>query len=972
MLYVDEIKVHDKYSFSETKFKTKLKIFSIKFSDKLLKINSENELDIFEKKDENKNIDLKLKYVGDKIVVDGMCLPKIMSFYNTKLIIASILNVNVLSVGIKTNIIKTQNLIEIYEKNTVIGNEKIEIFIIPTDKPRNNNYETIFIEEYYKIINYLNKLNNDKFVLSPFVSQLNYVLYNANVDNINICHLFNIHETTNNFPKIFIHSEKLNKFTPDVILSRSYVKTNYQTIRPFSELQTYRNCCIFFHNRTVDDYVRLFEIIICENGLIEIIFKNTNQSLSYDEFKNITNKWLKTNYVNLLNKLHLSECIYSINFNYSDYVINEFTNTSIVEITTKNKIQDLSKINDTLFISSYKTKSSFRSFGFQSLSNGAELLLNLLNNTQTNITTTTLMSNFYPTVQINQQQSGISIMVSDSINFNNTILIYELLIRKITAKQEKVYSNKLTKENIIERILNIENKTKIKILKELDPVTFGNRYIKNNKGGGELRDYSQLVQNNEQRPFPLTKDEYEILRKTMKDSVLNIENQTTHERLYLVCPFKELNVINYHHFDKQKCIVKCTTKFNNPNQFNFCDSALNGMNNEKTTENKFSSNTVVSFNPIIDTGRKCLLPDELYNIFPTQVLLKCDSKYNPIVYIPTKYNKEAFIVERDDKNNKYIIRTEFVKNKEYILVITISETNDFFILVNFTDGKVFTFNTNTNTNFIKQIIKTSYYKHDISNLITFYNKIVNTKFENKLTLTEFLNKINKNTLLVVDDDETLIVGFIYKKIFYSSPTVYNLNTNDKKIHILSILNLIKDKKLYLPEYNSFNIKYVEKYYKDFNSGKIIGIKFNGQKILISPTDVRDKRAEIELADRVSFIMELYHFEEISLPKSNINTDILLYNELMLNYLELTINEFKEVNESNFNKILKRFISNKNDFVFINNNIISWRKSKVKPNKMFKINFSQDNIISIIYEKMKYDMVLKYNGENEKIYKGNVY
>lgn len=983
-LYLDKIRIIDKNTFSETKFTSKHKEFYIQFSDKL-DINEivKNKLDILSEEHEDvKTTIIKMKYINDVINVD-LPLPKIATLSMLKLIIADILNLNVSSVeynNIDEYMFESMYSLESYETNTFIGEAKIYVNIIPTTKPRNNNYNKIYMKELNKTLLYLKK-SVDSFStgiskrISPFITEINYVLYNPKLKiDIDICHLFNTHNTNTNYPKICIHSDKLNRYLNDYNTMRSYIKSNYATLRPFNELNKYRNSCMFICNKTLPgNYIRLYQLTFCENGLIIVCFKNINQTFNYSEVHEITHRWLKSNYKNILQSLYINESVYKLNFNYNDYEILDFTHNSIIEIQTKNKIHELNKITELDgFIINYITKSSFRCLTFQSYSTSSKMLLNLIQNAKINYSTTSLNLIYYNSVQINQQNKSITITINNSSSIENTNLLYELFINRINSFDVEKITNKLTSEDILIKARKIDPKIKIRLLKELDPVLFGNRYVKNNKNELELYDYSQLVQTNEQRPFPLTIDEYKILSKTNPDSVLNIENQANHERLYLLCPFENLSFINYHHFDKQKCIIKCTTKFTNVNQYEYCDESLKGISNTKSVVNKFTSNTITSFNPIIDTGRKCILPDELFNIFTNYVLLKCDNKLNIHVNIEMKYNSSPFIIERDENNKCYKIMTEFnEKTNNYVLVMLISGTNNYFVFVDSVNGSILKLNKDSTNNFIKQIIKISKYKNNIVQFISFYNKLFKAKIDETLNLLELNKKINKpkyNTTFITDRYAKFIIGINKNNVFYSTPIIFNTLTEN----IYPITEYMKNIDFRYPKYTFFNPNDIDMLYRDFTNKRIVGIKIYGQKLLIHETDISDIRTNIELVDIRSFILSILGFEEKQIRKTNLSNELININELLTSYLVLTINEYGEINEDNFNKILKHFLNPSKIIINYNDVFLSWRTSSIPKNKLFHINFNADNIVSVLYEKIKNDMTINYNTENEYLYKGNIY
>lgn len=199
----------------------------------------------------------------------------------------------------------------------------------------------------------------------------------------------------------------------------------------------------------------------------------------------------------------------------------------------------------------------------------------------------------------------------------------------------------LTKEGILEECReNVKQKKYLQILYNEDSITFGPREV-----NGKVKQYSGNAQNIESRTCLLSEQKYNILAAygDMQDRILAMPNQSNQERmLYLVCPFDESPIINFHDFKNQNCIVKCTMKQSNKKQAQVCMHKLGiGNSSMKIGISMFTTN--------LSVGGMCMLPPEIAQLF---------AKYNVTYYL---YNPE-----NPPSENAYIISTNDTINGQYV------------------------------------------------------------------------------------------------------------------------------------------------------------------------------------------------------------------------------------------------------------------------------------------------------------------
>lgn len=238
------------------------------------------------------------------------------------------------------------------------------------------------------------------------------------------------------------------------------------------------------------------------------------------------------------------------------------------------------------------------------------------------LTENMIQKNLLPVLHagINTVTNSLTISIQNSFTYKELILnfIYIIgLFTKIKSKINPKVDVSLAEKDIKYRATSYNKKQLLKILLDTDPRLFSGRKI-----GKALRPYSGLAQKQEQRVVPITKDEYEIIKKVTPESVINLKNQTyPDQRLYLYCPYNQTKYVNFHSIPGQLCIVRCTTKLSNKSQVLYCTNQLDALGVQQVNY-KYENQSLTLYNALITKGRKCKVPSEMEHSFGNYILVK--------------------------------------------------------------------------------------------------------------------------------------------------------------------------------------------------------------------------------------------------------------------------------------------------------------------------------------------------------------
>lgn len=1037
LLYRHSIEVIDDFMMARPNMSFQMKRFTLKFGETIMETVSSSNL--FQEQKFVSNEAWKVFINGNKVEMRNLPIPIFMSIYDFKLVIARIFMLHVSAIEISYPKILYDNVYDLYEQNTSIGQAHFKIIVHESSQPRENGYEKQVWSTYSKFIERLQLMKRSDIKFQASYKEFQYLMWQEKNYPADIIELFNCHHTyihepskhvekvsneeteentpdvnqdeaetndneqtqnsaknktnenssekkikggskakskhkvksssndsdeidwRNHFQKIGIHSFRLNELLNDSQDLRQYVKSSYPTIKPFYELHPYKNSCTFLINTQIDDHLRLFQLGVLENGNVQFIFKITSIMMTFDEIKSKLDKWMSKHGSKILEALYLDEFVYDTKFQLKNYHIDFLNCSSTVFIPTKGKgksIPNVSKIVDMPgFTQIFATKSSFRFTTPQFLSKSSLLLFNMMSVLENYLS---LNSNlrYANKLQINQADDVFYTYIDNASSYEQSCLIYLFILGILNLTDDAKVSN--TSDDLLANLRRITGKQKLSMLKELDPITFGNRYLQSGES-----DYSQLVQSNEQRPCILSKAEYDHLKLRYPDRVLNLENQSTHARMYLACPYDQFPISNYHSMPGQLCVVKCTMKFTSTHQFSFCDQTLGGQGNEKALMNKFQSNTIVIFGTAIAPGRKCLLPTELFNLFVDYVLQKGEPG-NPYYHIDKKYGKKAFIIERDEKTSSYKILTEFDPGFDHVLVITVADSPDWFVAVNSTNNEPLTFNEKTENAFLRTIIEKSKHSEEIQIFINFVEHIIDHKFGNQTALQALHELIKMKVQFICLSLSEIVVAIIYKGKVWFTPHLFNPGVD--KMDIGRAVEKITD----LPTFRDLKPEGITELYQNYIDGKICAVKYFKTIVLIKPEKIKANIWPTTYIDLLPFIFNLYGLQKEPLTKSVIRLESLAINQLLTKFLRVcTQLGWEKDRKRQLLEIMKPFHSSKNQIEYLGStDIVSWRRSKF--HLEFLLDMTDESILRQINEDIMKSIQLKYDVKNEYFYRGNIY
>ena len=1024
LLYRHSIEVIDDSMMARPNMSFQMKRFTLKFGENIAETNSSSNL--FQEQKVVSNEAWKAFINGNKVEMRNLPIPIFMSIYDFKLIVARIFMLHVSAIELSYPNILYDNVYDLYEQNTSIGQAQFKIIVHETSQPRENGYEKQVWPTYSRFIERIQLMKRSDIKFQASYKEFQYLMWQDKNYPVDIIELFNCHHTAlhepsnaehepsnagdqagdqdeasnvgdqdeastepndkginggkaklkskpistnnsieidwrNHFQKIGIHSFRLNELLNDSQDLRQYVKSSYPTIKPFYELQPYKNSCTFLINAQIDDHLRLFQLGVLENGNIQFIFKITSIMMTFDEIKTKLDKWMSKHGKEILEALYLDEFVYDPKFHLQNYHIDFLNCSSTVFIPTKGKgksMPNVSKIVDMPgFTQIFATKSSFRFTTPQFLSKSSLLMFNMMSVLENYLS---LNSNlrYANKLQINQADDVFYTYIDNVSSYEQSCLIYLFILGILNLTDETKIS--CSADDLLANLRRITGKQKLSMLKDLDPITFGNRYLQSGES-----DYSQLVQSNDQRPCIISKAEYDHLKDVYPDRVLNIENQSTHDRMYLACPYDQFPISNFHSMPGQLCVVKCTMKFTSTHQFSFCDQTLGGLDNAKAMMNKFQSNTIVIFGTAIAPGRKCLLPTELFNLFVDYVLQKGEPG-NPYYHIDKKYGKKAFIIERDEKTSSYKILTEFDPGFDHVLVISVTDSPDWFVAVNSTNNEPLTFNDKTDNAFLRTIIEKSKHSEEIQIFMNFIEHIVDCKFENQTALQALQELIKMKVKFICLSFSEIVVAIIYKGKVWFTPHLFNPGV--EKVDIGRAVEYLSN----LPSFKDLKPEGITELYQNYINGKICAAKYFNTIVLIKPEKIKVNSWPTTYIDLLPFIFNLYGLKKEPLTKSVIRLESLAVNQLLTKFLRVcTQLGWEKDRKRQLLEILKPFHSDKNQIEYLGStDIVSWRRSKF--HLEFLLDMTDESILRQINEDIMKSVQLKYDVKNEYFYRGNIY
>ena len=739
-----------------------------------------------------------------------------------------------------------------------MGGNKFPILrLYPTEEVGMENVEELFYKEYYimlqrfkNILDNCEKLKIPRLKLSINYSQIKVLLaYHAPsnaISSIDISKLFNIHHVWN-YSKVYIHSDNIDNFlsNPRPI---QYVKTSSNSSNAFKGVEPLFNTCALYSGTNIKDGISLHHIEIFPSMDVNLVFTNINASATWESISSTLKEWVDENYIDILRKAKINEAVYNLDFSY-DYYTPYFNHVNGSLNLIGLGVNDIDNLADILQQETcnmkFKTRTSmeFNVYDFYSVGTSSNLIY--LKGVHEFLTLPIAYKELLPNVHVGLTDTGGVLTFKNINSINELMFTIGFVIgnfKKLDMNDSGNSSKALTaiNENTELDIEAIRKKSSkfgknlLKILEKMDPRLFGPRKI--NKG---VRSFSGLCQKQKQRVVPITQDEYEYLREIVPASVANLQNQSyPDQRIYLFCPFKKYPFLNYHTFPHQLCIVRCTTKSSNKTQYMFCSKSL-GAEHVAEINNRYENQTITLYNPLITKGRKCKLPDEWKMILVNYVVIKLNIDSNIMQYCREEYDKTAFIIKRDVMHERYLIRTEYNANDDYVLVIEDEIPDEYFLVIDEKTSQPLIFSKCPELMkfFVENIRKTN----EQYNFFNYLEKIFDAKLSDKyeLTVKNILNYIKEKFNIKYVYQGSYILGIIWKDKLYFTPRLFWQFEDDISNELLfKAIDGVLNGKLKFPSINDIDKEMVKELYVDYQDGKCHMVKYNFVNLWVEPFDVK--------------------------------------------------------------------------------------------------------------------------------------
>ena len=679
LIYIEPIQI----DFSNKQFIIQ---FLTKF--KTRKANSDS-TNLFSK---NKSINFEIKQLKNKTQIDvDMVLFKHTSVKFFK---------NLLGYLIKYNF-----KINIEDSFTVIGNSNLNLSFKSNYSEFNGNYIDEYIEWYDdNYISLTSSLTTSKTVLFPknFISR------------VSICCVPKINNVYINLSILLkMLNKQLGKYATlhdDLLNSTFNNNENLMYIKTFGKLidethlSSLNNCLCIYSNIEITENVYIDSIIIKKTG--EIIF--SVYSIKLETIENILNhsiKYINTNFDDIFqtlkidfglyftqnenSKLHLKK-ITKADYNiYSTNILASFTFT-IDDKIMKSMFKQIMKFTNSRFGSN----TSLSIYGFNTYDKNTITKFNEVKN----LTLSNYQLQIAPEIHFSKIKKTDKIMIRcsrfnsiDELFFNLYFYFQFGEFGNIKDSKHNKTSNNLNEEskNLLDEINMISPKQNLKNLLTHDPILFKSQIYEN----GVEKSYSAICQINEQRPILITLSDYQILYPYIPESLYNIINQTFNGRSYYVCGDKVYKYANYHKFDNGQCIIRCTSKKSNPVQYSECSNILKSENIQ-SHDITYTSNNIIQWTENLNSGKYCLLPPELYQLFPDYVCVNAED------IVPKGMTIDEFVFKNYKLSVINLIRINLIKtyviNSAYtfkipstIILSTNTIKNKYYFIVHFTSGKIF-------------------------------------------------------------------------------------------------------------------------------------------------------------------------------------------------------------------------------------------------------------------------------------------
>ena len=795
----------------------------------------------------------------------NLCLYKNMSFDEVKTVICSVLQINNITLRIIDSEYKLWDSLDpnskmLYYKLYSIGNSEFECEINISA-----SFSTIPLpENYINLTKYYSKFKVNKYKsISKIPINYEYItvsyIHDENV-TINICDVFNSLKSYDNslFNRIYLQYKKLDELNNEE-RSYEYIKAPKNINSVYSNIKPIFNACVCYLNIQIASGIHLIRLEIYESGVINAVF-GIMLPLNIDTIKAQVLEYCDVNKNNILETmLNIPDCFIDFNqtiVGYKPKITNISANITFKSDYSFGPSEEVF-LQKTLVIKFSSISSiQFNGYYFHNYDSLIKVIYNqeIHEYLTDNITTRYI----FPTIHISSGSNStvhinfLNMNTDFDVKFN---LFYIMMSFDNTSTKNIVdTSTQLTEESIRKKSLSY-GKNLLKKLIALDPILFGKRKV-----GNKTINYSGLCQKYKQRVVPIVEEEYNVLVKSVPDSVVKLKNQTYENTyLYLFCPYKEFSFINYRNYNNQKCLVKCTKKLSSSHQYNYCIDQLSAEKETSTYTYKYENQTITNYNPIIAYGRKCFLPYELSNLI-NYMLIKLDPEASTDIfnYCQEQYDKAPFIIQRDDSELNYKIITDYDQTRDYVLIIENEVNDDLFIVVNQDNKKPFIFSENPK--FRDQLLLFLNNEH---NTIAILNSVFKFDIDPSMSFNRVISMLLENNVSIVYNNRK-IYGFIYNNILLSIPSIFYDTSDIKgKIELKKVIQNIK--RYDFIDITELDIAKISELYE--NDGKIVMVRYMNSYIYIKPIDITIKFNRKELPI-YKFDFEQYLFKLASIDISN--------------------------------------------------------------------------------------------------------
>lgn len=763
----------------------------------------------------------KFEILNPDLSVTQFIIPKLMLFRNTSL--AHLLSIINFVCRCKVDHMEIKSSSREYYEYISVGDKPLHFirnFAFVNDFASN---AVNFAEWYQKNYNHIMSVINKVDTFEHFVTNISLILFPSSPMMTDIIKIFNKATTLNNWwsKKIILHDSYVD-------LSKGTLKTQYikqgKKANEFNKhvISKTNTVSFIFKVKLKESEINFNSLDITKDGLFTMNF-SMNILMTIEEI------------IEQLHKFIESKANEYFGENAGEYSLIDFLmyRSLFINFTINNESKPISPKDFTIGTGNYSTIYSFAYAKSQKVDVNAVRLLFQFDEIKSRFSSkTSTCLNFYSFAnsstfnKFNQYgkkltQSIVNNLLLPELKFDDADQAINVFANKFSSIAELEFAMNFSfpiyslethlkdvpedkVEAILARLRNLSIKQNLKILQNNDPLLFGPRKVT----GGDSKAYSALVQQKNQRPSIISEGDYELIKQKYPESVVNVKNLSNYkQRLHLVCPYQDSRYINFHEFEDQPCIVRCTTRKTNITQMIECAKALGVTDENFTTNisNSSISHSIIKYTPNLGRGRKCRMPGSFENLYPFLHCQRVSDITKNIAtlneYLLYNFGGYALVIKPNILEGEFEILTELdiTGSTKYFMIIQPTDNeNSKYIPINHTTGYPFCVNEATELfDFIKE-----HYKSNISHrrTIQFINKYIwdgaNDKIDSFSSLNEYIKEVTKNNFKCVIHPKTnQMLGLLKNnETFYTIPPIYWYYSNSTiSIHTNFVLDKILNK-----------------------------------------------------------------------------------------------------------------------------------------------------------------------------------